>query len=695
MTDLAKLVVKLEAQTAQYQASLEKAQRQLSKFNKSASSTAANIGKGLATAATVAAAGLAYMAKSAIDNADRLNMLSQSAGVSVEALSRLEYAAQMSGVNSEVLTKALGKLSKTALTAARDGGAAAKSFEQLGVQLKNADGTMRPTEDLLLDLADSFSKMEDGTAKTGLAMEIFGRSGAALIPFLNEGRAGIAALTKEADALGLTIGGDAARAADQFNDNLDRLRGAAKGVVNQAVQQLLPTFVAISERFVESAKSGGGLSAAISLLVGVFKTFVSAGILVKSVFTQLGRVVYGVGAAIVSVAKGDFAIAKQEISDAFAEASGNATDDMELIAQVWSDTVPQIESSTKKMDEALEDTIIFSPDKAGELAKKAADAAVESLRSMAQGLEQEIATLGMTESATIRYRLAQGDLSDELAAGGPAAQEYASKIIALTDEMAALAAETEAAKKVQAEWAAVQDRGKAITEAVRTPLEQYQETIRELNDALELGVITNETYNRSVENAQDAFEAAEDAGTTFMEQASRNVQDILAGYLEDPFSSSLDDLVADFGKMLSQMAAQAIAADIAGKLFGSGGVGSGGGWLGTLGGAAMSFLGGIGGGGLSPINVTAQRIPMPTGGGMADGGSVHAGRAYRVGDQGRAEWFVPDRSGKIEPEMTSRTINNTNNFTIQAPTGTVSRRTEQQVAAAAARGLAAANRRNN
>ena len=687
MTDLAKLVVKLEAQTAQYQAGLEKANKQLSKFNRSASATAANIGKGLAAAAVAGAAALGYMAKSAIDNQDRLSKLSQSIGVSTEALSQLEWAADISGTSSEVLTKALGKLSKAAFTAARDGGIAAQSFEQLGVKVQNADGTMRPTEDLLLDIADKFAGMENGAAKTALAMEIFGKAGAQLIPFLNQGREGISALTAEADRLGVTLDSEAGRAAEQFNDNLTRLKTAGAGMVNQATQEILPMLVAMSERFVKASQSGGTLSAGVSLLVGVFKTLVSSGIIVTSVFQQLGRIIYGVGAAVVRVAQGEFRLAKQEITDAFAEARSNVTDDLETIAAVWADTVPEVASSAKAMDEVLEDTVVFSPNKAGDLAQKAADAAVESLRSMAQGLEQEIATLEMTESATIRYRLAQGDLSDELAAGGPAAQEYADKIIALTDEMAALAAETEAAKQVQTDWAAVQDRGKSITEAVRTPLEQYQEKIRELNEALELGVITNETYNRSVENAQEAFESAEEAGTTFMEQASRNVQDILAG--------SLDDLVADFGKMLAQMAAQAVAADIAGKLFGSGGVGSGGGWLGQLGGAAMSFIGGLGGGGLSPINITAQRIPMPTGGGMASGGPVHAGRAYRVGDQNRAEWFVPERSGRIEPERAAGAMTVNQQFSVAAPNGTVSRKTEQQIAAAAARGLATANRRNN
>lgn len=694
MTDLAKLVVKLEAQTAEFSKQLEKAQGQLKKFNKESSVSAANIAKGLATAAAAAAASLAYAAKQVINTQDHLSKLSQSLGISTEALSQLGYAADLSGTNAEEFEKALGKLSKNAFAAARDGGTLTKVWDQLGVTLKNSDGTLRSNEELLLDVADKFSKMKDGVAKTGMAMEVFGKSGAKLIPFLNQGREGITALMQEADALGVTLDSKAGKAAEQFNDNLTRLKTAAMGVVNQATQAFLPTLVALTDRFVQSAKDSAALKLGIEVLAGTFKTLVSAGIIVKSVFEQLGRVIYGVGAAVVRVAQGEFKLAKEEITSAFSEAQSNVTNDLELIAQVWSDTVPQITTTTQAAAAELEDTIIFNPEKAGSKAKSAAEAALESLKTMEDGLRQQVETFGMAEDAVLRYRISQGDLAQTMKDGGPAAQEYAARILELQAKLSGLEQASDAAKKKQEEWAAVVERGKAVTESVVTPLETYQQTVSDLNDMLQLGVITQETYNRAIETAQKAFDEASKVGTTFMEQASRNVQDILATYLEDPFSKSLNDLVADFGKMLMKMAAQAVAADIAGKLFGTGGVGSGGGWLGQLGGMAMSFLGGMGGGGLQPITVTAQKIPIA--GGRAHGGPVLAGKAYMVGEQGKAERFVPQVNGRIEPAaQTAVGMNVNQTFSIAAPAGTVSRRTEQQIAAAAARGLMQASKRNN
>ena len=676
MTDLAKLVVKLEAQTAEFSKQLEKAQGQLKKFNKESSVSAASIAKGLATAAAAAAAALAYVGKQVINTQDHLSKMSQSLGMSTESLSQLSYAADLSGTSAEEFEKALGKLSKNAFAAARDGGTLTKVWDQLGVTLKNSDGTLRSNEELLLDVADQFSKMEDGVAKTGMAMEVFGKSGAKLIPFLNQGREGITALMQEADALGVTLDTEAGRAAEQFNDNLTRLKTAATGVVNQATQAFLPTLVALTDRFVKSAKEGGGFKVAIELLAGTFKTLVSAGIIVKSVFEQLGRVVYGVGAAVVRVAQGEFRLAKEEITSAFAEAQANVTGDLELIAQVWSDTVPQVTASAQAMDAALEDTIIFSPEKAGSKAADAAAKAREALAGMVADLQQQVAVFGQGEEAVLAYRMAHGDLAKLIAEGGPGAAEYAYQISQLSEKLRELEAAEAAQKEALENDNRLKEEGRALTESLRTEAEIYGDTLRRLNELHDMGFIATETYQRGLEQAQKTFEESTQKNNAFLEQASRNVQDIIAENLENGFERGAKGMLDSFMQMLKQMAAQAVAAQIGAMIFGGEGVGSGGGWIGK----AAGFLGGL-----------------FTGGGMAAGGTMHAGRAYRVGDQGRAEWFVPPTPGRLiaagADGGSSMVVNQS--FTISAPQGTVSQATRQQIAADAARGLAMANRRNN
>lgn len=594
MTDLAKLVVKLEAQTAQYQAALEREIKRNEKFDKSATSMAKNIATGIALAAVAAATAFGAMAKSAIDNADKLDKVSQSTGIAVENLSQLQYAAEISNVSFDDLTKTAAKFSKTAADAARGSDQAARGFDALGIKVKNADGTLRGTEDLLLDVADKFSKMEDGAAKAAIAQDLFGKSGARLIPFLNQGRVGIERLKKEADGFGLTVSTKAAQAADQFNDNLDRLQAAGKGVANQLTQEMLPTFVTMTDRFVKAAQAGGALDFSVKALSVTFKTIVSAAVIVTSVFEQLGRLIYGVGAALVRVSQGEFKLAAGEIQDAFAEAKGNVTDDMETIAQVWSDKVPEFQQTAKEMDDALGESIVFNDEKAEEKAKKAADAALKGIKDLAADLQQQVDTFGMAESATIGYRIAQGDLSEQFKLAGEAAQPYIDKLIDLTTKLEGL--------KEQAEESSQFFQN--IDEAVKQDIERNREAIG---------------------TALESMNEIADTQSEFEKRATENVQDVIADALINGADKGAKGVLKTFVDMLLKMQAQALAAKIAESIFGAGGVGSGGGFWGNL---AMSFLGG---------------------GSRDSGGRGEPGKAYTIGTGAQPEMFVPDQPGTFIP----------------------------------------------
>ena len=138
----------------------------------------------------VSAAGLGAMVKSSLDSADALAKLSQRVGITVESLSTLIPAADLSGVSAEKFEAGLRKLATRMLEAATGIEEAKRSFAALGIAVQNQDGTLRATDAVLLDLADRFKALPDGAEKTALAVEVFGKSGADLIPFLNAGARG-------------------------------------------------------------------------------------------------------------------------------------------------------------------------------------------------------------------------------------------------------------------------------------------------------------------------------------------------------------------------------------------------------------------------------------------------------------------------------------------------------------------------
>jgi hypothetical protein len=99
--------------------------------------------------------------------------------------------------------------------------------------------------------------MPDGAQKTAEAIKLFGKSGADLIPLLNQGAAGIKEMTDEADRLGIVIETHVLRQAEQFNDNLTRMGKAADGVGKQITAGMMPAMVALSEEFVKLGNQGG------------------------------------------------------------------------------------------------------------------------------------------------------------------------------------------------------------------------------------------------------------------------------------------------------------------------------------------------------------------------------------------------------------------------------------------------------
>jgi len=109
---------------------------------------------------------------------------------------------------------------------------------------------------VLADVADKFASFKDGPEKAALAMEIFGRSGERLIPFLNKGAAGMAEMRAEAERLGITFGSEAADQAEKFNNSMTLLQAALGATKIAIANDVLPALSAMAERFMDARREG-------------------------------------------------------------------------------------------------------------------------------------------------------------------------------------------------------------------------------------------------------------------------------------------------------------------------------------------------------------------------------------------------------------------------------------------------------
>ena len=207
---------------------------------------AAGIVGGAVVAGGAALFGLANRAKEA---AIQTAKLSQIVGVSTQSIQGLQHVAALADVEQEELTTGLRFLSRNLGEAAQGSKQQTEAFKRMGVSVRDAKGQVRGTEAVLLDLADQFKRAPDGPQKTAAAMQVFGRSGAALIPLLNKGGAGIRELMEEAKRLGIVMSDQDVKAAGEFDDALDRSTAAISGIANTIGAQLMPVITGILESF--------------------------------------------------------------------------------------------------------------------------------------------------------------------------------------------------------------------------------------------------------------------------------------------------------------------------------------------------------------------------------------------------------------------------------------------------------------
>jgi phage-related protein len=250
LATLATLLVKIKADTSELSEGLSKVQNSLNKFS--------NIALGIGGTITGALAGIVYKTT---EVGDKFNDMSKRTGESVENLSALAYVAELSGTSIDSLERgmknlaiSLGKIAE----GSKAGEDLQKKFEALGVSVLDADGKLRSTTDVVLQLADVFKNMENETERTALAAELFGaRVGPELIPMLLEGREGLEGYMQKARELGITMSQEDAQAADAFNDALTTLKGALAGLAREVGTTLIPALIPLIEKFTEIVKRVG------------------------------------------------------------------------------------------------------------------------------------------------------------------------------------------------------------------------------------------------------------------------------------------------------------------------------------------------------------------------------------------------------------------------------------------------------
>lgn len=627
MVDLASLVVRLYADSNRFRNDLDRATGQLNGFAGVAKKAVlAVVGVAVATGAAMIKLG-----KDAIDAADAMNDLAKQTGISTESLSQLKYAAEQSGTDLDGLTAGLRKFAKQAADAAGGGKEAIKSFALIGVQVKDASGKMKDSETLLLEVADAFAQYKDGAGKAAAAQDLFGKSGQQLIPLLNQGSAGIREMKKEANDLGLTISGSFAQAADDFNDSLNKIKQQLGGFGIQIAERFIKPIQDVTTAISDLLAKNKDISGFLEGLTKGFRLVAYLAVATADAFNDVGKLIGGLAAYTAILARDGYDAAERFQADFNKEALAREEATNEALARILGE---RGELYNKAAGPRRLGTYL-SP------AQLAANAKLSGIKTPElKDFPTEIAKQASDGIEEIEIKLKKIELPEDIYAD--MRENTQTALEKAFQEFRKRMADLEVLKIEGKDLENYDARKKGIEQDFKESIERLKKPVKELNE--------------------------------FTKEAARNTQDIIANTFESLANGadfSFKSILKSFGQMIIRLAAQAAAANLAGKLFGEAGGGTKGttGWVGT---AISAITGALG---------------------RDSGGRGQRGMAYMIGKGAQPEMFIPDSAGTFVPAGAGR-ASVTNNFTLVAD-GPVAKRTQLQIAAAAARGVDRASRRNN
>jgi len=258
--DAGAVVARLELNTKQWEQSIARVkvdQKSLSGYVLRNEQQIKSFGKSLSLAGGAVTAAMGVLIKKTADVGDEINDLSQRTGIATDILSGHKLALDKSGSSLSDFAIGMRGLANQMQEANSGNKLSAELFDNLGVSIVGVDGKLRPLNDVMLDVAERLSDMPDGAEKTALAMDVFGRSGMNLIPFLNEGKKGLQENYDITAKLGGLWSKEAASAADDFNDSVSELKTATGGLGKEVAMTLLPSVKDLIEKATSVAAKVG------------------------------------------------------------------------------------------------------------------------------------------------------------------------------------------------------------------------------------------------------------------------------------------------------------------------------------------------------------------------------------------------------------------------------------------------------
>ena len=486
-TDLARLVVKLEAESSKLTTELAKANQKLSRFERGAVSISKNIKRTIGGLfAGFGAAALIGATKRSLEFADSLAKTSDVIGISTTKLQELHHAADLSGISTQALDSSMTAFAKRLGEARAGTGTLVTLLNKMDPALLQAVQGARNVDEAFDLITRRAAELGNSMDRAALLSAAFGRqAGPQMAILLRDGVKGLEDMSAEAHKLGLIMDEEVLRNAESANDAMTNLSKIVGVSLTTAFASLAPEIESFA-KFVSNAALG------IRDLVNSFKDLKS----IKDVnylqeqLESLLKTEQNLSA--------EFENYNNQAKDStfFAPLAANAKKELDNTrAQI--DAVVQRLKDLQKVDVAVpvKVTAPTTPEinsAAKTLTSKIKPAGVdrgEEVRKQIDLINFETSLIGLSAAATAGARAGYKDRVAGLKEYGDALDDAASNQVKL-NEAFQISRDTD-------------------------PNVNRTLALNNLNDAMSTGALTAEQYNKALEQINSAYERQKDSLTSF------------------------------------------------------------------------------------------------------------------------------------------------------------------------------------
>ena len=260
--------------------------------------------RGISTAAAAVTAAIGALTVKSGKWADDMNTMSKVYSIGTKDLQKYSAAAELVDVDVETIAKSHTKLEKTMMSASKGTGASAEAFEKLGIDVTNADGSLRKGDDVWQETIQALGQMENETERDALAMQLMGKSAAELNPLIEDGGETYKNLADTMAKYNLDfIDQETLDQANAFNDSLDTIKAVGMVAFQQLGTQLAAYLAPALERVVDVvgrlAEWFSNLSPRTQAIIAAVAAFVAV---LAPLLIGLGKISFAISSIISLVA---------------------------------------------------------------------------------------------------------------------------------------------------------------------------------------------------------------------------------------------------------------------------------------------------------------------------------------------------------------------------------------------------------